>query len=71
MYESHWTRLPEAAHTCYELVSCKCKKGCVKRCKYKKVTLECTALCVCVKGSAHIIEFLATEGNCGSNPGDI
>ena len=56
----------------------------MKRCNCKKATLECTALCVrvrvvvvcacvrvCVKGSAHIIEFLATEGNCDTNPGDI
>ena len=46
VYEPHWTKLPKAAHSCYELVSCKCKKRCVKRCKYKKAALECTALCV-------------------------
>ena len=48
VYEPHWTKLPKAAHSCYELVSCKCKKRCVKRCKFKKAALECTALCVCV-----------------------
>ncbi len=53
-YEPLWTRLPEAAETCYELVSCKCKKGCVKRCKCKKAVLECTALCAC-------------EGECSQN----
>ena len=26
---------------------------------------------VCVKGSAHIIESLATDGNCDNNTGDI
>ncbi|KAL8599495.1 hypothetical protein ACOMHN_065946 [Nucella lapillus] len=35
------------AHSCIELVSCKCKKGCVRRCKCKKAALQCTALCVC------------------------
>ena len=28
----------------------KCKKRCVKRCKFKKAALECTALCVCEGG---------------------
>ena len=41
VYEPHWTKLPKAAHTCYELVSCKCKKSCLKRCKCKKAALEC------------------------------
>ena len=54
MYEPNWTTLPEAAEACYELVSCKCKKGCVRRCKCKKAALECTALCAC-------------EGNCSQN----
>ena len=57
VYEPHWTKLPKAAHSCYELVSCKCKKRCVKRCKCKKAALECTALCVCVRGSAHKISL--------------
>ena len=51
MYEPHWTRLPEAAHTCNELVSGKCKKCCVKSCKCKKAALEFTALCACVRAS--------------------
>jgi len=45
--EPHWTRLPQAAQTCRELLSCKCKKGCVKRCKCKKAAPDCTALCLC------------------------
>jgi len=35
------------------LLSCKCKKGCVRCCKCKKAALQCTALCVC-------------EGDCGN-----
>ena len=54
VYEPHWTKLPKAAHSCYELVSCKCKTRCVKRCKCKKAALECTYLCVC-------------EGECSQN----
>ena len=46
-YTPYWTRLPEAAHSCIELVSCKCQKGCVRCCKCKKAALQCTALCVC------------------------
>ncbi|KAL8576333.1 hypothetical protein ACOMHN_006256 [Nucella lapillus] len=46
-YTPYWTRLPEAAHSCIELVSCKCKKGCVRHCKCKKAALQCTALYVC------------------------
>ena len=61
VYEPHWTKLPKAAHSCYELVSCKCKKRCVKRCNCKKAALECTAVCVCVRGSAHKIERTQTE----------
>ena len=33
LYEPPWARLPEAANTCCELISCKCKKGCVKQCR--------------------------------------
>ena len=36
---------------CYELVSCKCKKGCKGRCECKKAALKCTDLCVYVKAS--------------------
>ena len=32
-YTPYWTRLPEAADNCIELVSCKCQKGSVRRCK--------------------------------------
>ena len=46
LYEPHWTTLPEASKSCYELVSCGCKKGCVG-CKCKKAALQCTALCHC------------------------
>jgi len=42
-----WTTLPEATDTCYELVHCSCKKGCTNRCKCKKASLTCTALCGC------------------------
>ena len=45
VYEPHWTKLPRAAHSCYELVSC--KKRCAKRSKCKKAALEYTVLCVC------------------------
>ena len=45
-YTPYWARLPKAAHSCIELVSCKCQKGCVMRCKCKKAALQCTALCV-------------------------
>ena len=47
LYVPNWTILPEASKACYKLVSCKCKKGCVKNCKCKKLALECTALCAC------------------------
>ena len=46
-YEPHWTTLPEASKVCRELVSCKCQKGCTKKCKCKKAKLECTQLCAC------------------------
>ena len=54
LYEPNWTTLPEASKACHERVSCKCKKGCVRRCKCKKATLDCTALCAC-------------EGECSQN----
>jgi len=55
LYEPLWTTLPEASKACYELLSCRCKKGCTtQRCKCKKAELECTALCTC-------------EGECTSN----
>ena len=46
-YEPFWTCLPDAGQSSYELISCKCKKGCVKQCKCKKAALDCTALCYC------------------------
>ena len=54
LYEPHWSTLPEASKTCYELVSCGCKKGCRSRCKCRKAALQCTALCHC-------------EGECSTN----
>ena len=53
LYEPIWTTLPEAAQACYELVSCKCKKGCVKCCRCKKAGLECTDLCICERECSH------------------
>ncbi|KAK0146492.1 hypothetical protein N1851_014183 [Merluccius polli] len=50
-YEPFWTCLLDAGQSSFELVSCRCKKGCVKQCKCKKAALDCTALCFC-------------EGNC-------
>jgi hypothetical protein len=50
MYEPLWTTLSEGSKVCFkEIVSCKCKKGCTKKCKCKnaKPQLKCTALCVC------------------------
>ncbi len=47
LYEQIWIMLPEASKACYELLSCKCKKGCLTWCKCKKAELECTALCTC------------------------
>ena len=46
-YELHWTTLPEASEVCRELVSCKCRKGCMQKCKCKKANLKCTHLCEC------------------------
>ena len=47
LHEQKWTTLPEAPGACYELVSCKCKMGCVRWCKCIKAALEYTALCTC------------------------
>ena len=46
-YEPFWTCLPDTGQSNYELISCKCKKGCVKQCKCKKADLDGTALCYC------------------------
>ena len=43
----HWSSLPQAKDTCYELIKCGCKVGCKGRCKCLKANLVCTALCKC------------------------
>ena len=60
-YEPYWTTLPEAAKICQELVSCKCKKGCVRQCSCKKAALQCTALCLC---EGDCIEHWSTRSSC-------
>lgn len=47
MYQSLWTTLIEASKVSWKLVSSKCQKGCIKKCKCKKVGLESTPLCAC------------------------
>ena len=47
IYEPRWTTLPQASKVCHELISCGCKSGCRKRCRYKKAALQCTGLCFC------------------------
>ena len=44
-----WITIPQASAICYELIRCGCKKekGCKGRCKCRKATLKCTALCKC------------------------
>ena len=42
-----WTTLAEAAKSYHELICCKCKQGCIRRCKCVKAGLKCTALCLC------------------------
>ena len=42
-----WTKLPEAAVSCSELVHCGCKKGCKHQCKCRVLNLECTEQCNC------------------------
>ena len=42
-----WTTLPEACDASRELLHCGCKKGCRGRCKCKKASVKCTALCQC------------------------
>ena len=44
-----WTTLPDASKACKELISCTCKKQCV-RCKCVKTGLLCTELCSCGGG---------------------
>ena len=44
-----WMTIPQASAICQELVRCGCnkEKGCKGRCKCRKVSLPCTALCKC------------------------
>ncbi len=42
-----WTKLPQAAKSCYELIKCGCTRGCRGNCKCSKAHLKCTALCTC------------------------
>ena len=46
VYEPLWTKLSEASKIYQDLVSCKCKEGCVKKCKCKKARPS-TPLCAC------------------------
>ena len=39
-----WTTLGETAKSYHELICCKCKQGCICRCKCVKAGLKCTAL---------------------------
>ena len=50
-YEPHWTRLPDASQTCYELLSCKCLavSGAASARKWHLGAL----LCVSVKATVH------------------
>src|SRR5438034_979016 len=45
-YEPHWKMLPEAVKICQDLVSCKCRKGRLRQCSWKKADLQCTAVCL-------------------------
>ena len=47
IFEPNWTTLPETSKVCYELISCKCKKGYAGCCKCKKAALKSTGLCMC------------------------
>ena len=44
-----WITILQASAVCCELVCCRCnpEKGCKGRCKCKKSSLKCTALCKC------------------------
>ena len=46
-WKPFWTDLPQAAKSCYELIKCGCKKGCIRNCKCRNTQLKCTALCAC------------------------
>ena len=43
-WKPKWTTLPQAKDTCYELIHCGSKKGCLGRCKCLKANLDCTSL---------------------------
>ena len=42
-----WTTLPDVVHSCQELISCSCVKGCRGRCSCAKNDLRCSNLCRC------------------------
>lgn len=44
-----WMTIPQASAICHELARCGCNKdkGCKGRCKCRKASLQCTALCKC------------------------
>lgn len=54
-----WTRLPEAAKVCRELLKCGCKAVplCSRNCRCKNAGLPCTALCKC-SGECKIINSI-------------
>ena len=39
--------LPDTGQSSFDLIPCKCKKGCIKQCKCKRPALDCTAPCYC------------------------
>ena len=49
MWAPLWMTIPQASHSCVELLKCGCKsdRGCAGRCKCVKAELPCTALCNC------------------------
>ncbi|XP_048003917.1 uncharacterized protein LOC125240114 [Leguminivora glycinivorella] len=47
IWEPVWSTLPVASNACIELIRCKCKQKCAKRCNCIKRNLKCTELCGC------------------------
>ena len=49
LFSIKWINIPQASAVCSEFICCgrKPKKGCKGRCKCKKSSLKCTALCKC------------------------
>lgn len=47
VYQPLWTTSPEATSACQELVSCKCRVICSKKCSCARAELKCTVLCLC------------------------